>query len=301
METQTTHAQEITSTRSLGFGGSDASMILRIGKGGFNAITKSDRERIKVVKGLTEYIPTPSTPAMQAGHDFEDYISGISSLLFGDGVEREKFLTREGYQHFKVFAHADYAVPTADGLDIFELKYSKKSTDEVLATYHAQFQWYYLLGATEVHLVHGHNNGKGFDMVGVTSLPIPRDESVIAHLAEGLRMLDDGWDDVPVNVDTDVPFFIEAKVAELADLIRREEELTTRIKELRSEVEGMLSEEKATSLECGGLAFRWTPPTQSVKFDEKSFRTDHPDIDFTIYERQVEKKGFWTVRKSKEQ
>lgn len=297
----TNHAQEITSTRSIGFGGSDAAMILRIGKGGFDAITKSDRERIKVVKGLADYVPTPSTPAMQAGHDFEDYISGISSLLFGDGVEREKFLTREGYKHFQVFAHADYAVPTADGLNIFELKYSKKTTDEVLTTYHAQCQWYYLLGATEVHLVHGLNDGEVFDMTKVTTIYVERDESVIDYLAEGLRMLDDGWDDVPLDVDTDVPFAVESKITELADLLRREEELTARIKELRAEVEGMLSEDKATSLECGGLAFRWTPPTHAVKFDEKSFRKDHPDIDFTQWEKKVEKKGFWTVRKSKEQ
>lgn len=297
----TSHAQEITSTRSIGFGVSDAAMILRIGKGGFDAITKSDRERIKVVKGLADYVPTPSTPAMQAGHDFEDYIAGISSLIFGDGVEREKFLTREGYKHFQVFAHADYAVPTADGLNIFELKFSKKTTDEVLTTYHAQCQWYYLLGATEVHLVHGLNDGEGFDMTKVSTIYVERDESVIDYLAEGLRMLDDGWDDVPVEVETDVPFSVESKVMELADLLRREEELTARIKELRAEVEGMLSEDKATSLECGGLAFRWTPPTQSVKFDEKSFRKDHPDIDFTQWEQQVEKKGFWTVRKSKEQ
>lgn len=297
----TNHAQEITSTRSIGFGGSDAAMILRIGKGGFDAITKSDRERIKVVKGLADYVPTPSTPAMKAGHDFEDYIAGISSLLFGDGVEREKFLTREGFQHFRVFAHADYAIPTADGLKIFELKYSKKATEEVLTTYHAQCQWYYLLGATEVYLVHGLNDGEGFDMTKVTTILVERDESVIDYLAEGLRMLDDGWDSVPLDDETDVPFAVESKVTELSDLLRREEELTARIKELRAEVEGMLSEEKATSLECGGLAFRWTPPTQSVKFDEKSFRQDNPDIDFAQWERQVEKKGFWTVRKSKEQ
>lgn len=219
----TSHAQEITSTRSIGFGGSDAAMILRIGKGGFDAITKSDRERIKVVKGLADYVPTPSTPAMQAGHDFEDYIAGISSLIFGDGVEREKFLTREGYKHFQVFAHADYAVPTADGLNIFELKFSKKTTDEVLTTYHAQCQWYYLLGATEVHLVHGLNDGEGFDMTKVSTIYVERDESVIDYLAEGLRMLDDGWDDVPVEVETDVPFSVESKVMELADLLRREE------------------------------------------------------------------------------
>lgn len=295
------HAKEITSTRSIGFGGSDAAMILRIGKGGFAAITKSDRERIKVVKGLADYVPVPSTPAMQAGHDFEDYISGISSLLFGDGVEREKFLTREGYNNFKVFAHADYAVPGEEGLKIFELKFSKKTTEEVLTTYHAQCQWYYLLGATEVHLVHGLNAGDGFDMANVTTSLVERDQSVIDALTEGLRMLDDGWDEVPVNVETDVPFAVESKVSELADLLRREDEITARIKELRTEVEGMLSEEKATSLECAGVSFRWTPPSQSVKFDEKTFRKDHPDIDFTAWEKPVEKKGFWTVRKSKEQ
>lgn len=295
------HAQEITSTRAIGFGGSDAAMILRIGKGGFAAITKSDRERIKVVKGLSDYVPAPSTPAMQDGHDFEDYIAGISCIMFGDGVEREKFLTREGYRHFKVFAHADYAVRDDDGLRIYELKFSKKPTDEVLTTYHAQCQWYYLLGAAEVHLVHGLNDGDGFDMEKVTTSYVKRDQPVIDSLAEGLRMLDDGWDEVPVNVETDVPFAVESKVEELADLLRREEEITARINELRSEVEGMLSEEKASSLECAGLAFRWTPPTSSVKFDEKTFRKDHPDLDFSAWEKPVEKKGFWTVRKSKEQ
>lgn len=297
---KTNHENEITSTRAIGFGGSDAAMILRIGKGGFDAITKSDRERIKIVKGLTDYVPAPATAAMQAGHDFEDYISGISSLLFGEKVEREKFLTRSGYRHFKVFAHADYAVP-GDGLKIFELKYSKKSTEEVLATYYAQLQWYYLLGATEVYLVHGLNDGEGFDMTNVTTLPVERDESVIDYLSEGLRMLDDGWAEVPIEVETDVPFYVVAKVAELSDLLRREEELTARIKDLRSEVEGMLTEEKATSLECAGVSFRWTPPSQSTKFDEKVFRAAHPEMDFSVYEKKVEKKGFWTIRKSKEQ
>ena len=106
---QQQHQQEIENTRVGGFGGSDASLFLRIAKkGGVEGLSNTDLYRIAVAMGIKPYVPVSPTEAMQNGHVFED---SYERMLKDSGVnfDREVKLIAECQpENFHIFAHADF-------------------------------------------------------------------------------------------------------------------------------------------------------------------------------------------------
>ena len=80
------HNNEILKSRIGGFGGSDAKLFYTIASKGVNKLSATDLFRISVAKGESDSKSIPETPAMAAGHAFEDY---VERLLKNKGFERE--------------------------------------------------------------------------------------------------------------------------------------------------------------------------------------------------------------------
>lgn len=187
-----THAQEITGSRFGWFGGSDAKTLLDVylKRRDFITMSNTQRNRFEVLMG---WQPTPAsfeTPATRGGHAFEDHmqdkIKGLQNAVTGT-LEREKVLRGDLYNYFGTMAHADYVI----GERVFELKYIYNTpTAKVSERYECQLQWYYMLGAESVVLVHGEGCAEPFQCFRVHEWYVPRDEEMICALREACEWAD---------------------------------------------------------------------------------------------------------------
>lgn len=182
------HAEEIKTSRVGGLGGSDAEMVMKIGRNGLQALCKTDIKRLRVMLGLDEPCNFGGNAATDAGHAFEDYIAERLKMIFPQGYIREAKMPGEDYCNFKTFAHADFLTASKK---VIECKFVQDTTQKVLAKYYAQLQWYYYLGADCVTLCHGVGNVEPFDVVDYTFLDVPRDEQAIEVIRNGLRLIDE--------------------------------------------------------------------------------------------------------------
>lgn len=190
-----THAQEITGSRFGWFGGSDAKTLLDVylKRRDFLTMSNTQRNRFEVLMGWQQpRAGDIDTPAVRGGHAFEDYMQDkIAGLKNAQGIagtlEREKVLRGDLYHYFGTMAHADYVI----GERVFELKYIYNTpTAKVAERYECQLQWYYMLGARDVVLVHGEGCAEPFQCFRVHEWYVPRDEEMICALQEACDWAD---------------------------------------------------------------------------------------------------------------
>lgn len=182
------HSEEIKTSRVGGLGGSDAAMVLKIGRNGLQSLSNTDVKRLRVMLRLDEPCNFGGNAYTDAGHDFEDYISERLKMIFPLGYIREAKMMGEDYVNFKTFAHADFLTASKK---VIECKFVQGTTNEVLSKYYAQLQWYYYLGADCVTLCHGVGKVEPFEVIDYTFLDVPRDEDAIESIRNGLRLIDE--------------------------------------------------------------------------------------------------------------
>lgn len=180
------HAEEIKTSRVGGLGGSDAAMVLKIGRNGLQALSNTDVKRLRVMLGLDEPCNFGGNAATEAGHAFEDFIAERLKMFFPQGYIREAKMIGEDFGAFKTFAHADFLTASKK---VIECKFVQDTTQNVLAKYYAQLQWYYYLGADCVTLCHGVGGVEPFNVADYTFLDVPRDESAVEAIRIGLRLI----------------------------------------------------------------------------------------------------------------
>lgn len=197
------HAEEIKTSRVGGLGGSDAAMVLKVGRNGTCALSNTDIKRLCVMLGIEEPCNFGGNAATEAGHSFEDYIAERLKMIYPQGYIREAKMMGEDHRHFNTFAHADFLTASKK---VIECKFVQDTTQNVLAKYYAQLQWYYYLGADCVTLCHGVGNVEPFEVIDYTFLDVPRDEQAIEDIKMGLKTIDtwcisEGSPQVPAEVD----------------------------------------------------------------------------------------------------
>lgn len=208
------HAQEIKQTRIGGLGGSDAALVMKVGRAGLASLNNSEIKRLAIMMGLTEQENWGGNAYTNAGHKFEDWYENHlqTELHKTQGVDyhREHVMSQMLARNFKTFAHADFAVGNFMCPDIIECKYvTTKTTDKVIDTYMPQLQWYYMLGAKNVYLLHGTGTvddeqaGTTFEVVDGDLVFIKYNKEDVKTLHNGIKIIDDaisfGW--VPVLKD----------------------------------------------------------------------------------------------------
>lgn len=181
------HEEEVKTSRVGGLGGSDAAMVLKVGRNGTCALSNTDIKRLRVMLGLDEPCNFGGNAATDAGHAFEDFIAERLKMIYPQGYIREAKMMGEDYKYFKTFAHADFLTASKK---VIECKFVQDTTQNVLAKYYAQLQWYYYLGADSVTLCHGVGKIEPFEVVDYTLLDVPRDEQTIEAIKIGLQMID---------------------------------------------------------------------------------------------------------------
>lgn len=240
------HAEEIKTSRVGGLGGSDAAMVLKIGRNGLQALSNTDVKRLRVMLGLDKPCNFGGNAATEAGHAFEDFIAERLKMIYPLGFEREAKMIGEDFGSFKTFAHADYLV-TED--HVIECKFVQDTTQNVLAKYYAQLQWYYYLGADCVTLCHGVGGVEPFNVADYTFLDVPRDESAVEAIRNGLRLIleycqNEQAGSAPVEVD------MQAKQRKL---VRKYFTRKRKVDAMTAEMEQIKAELQA-EMEAGNIA-----------------------------------------------
>ena len=291
--TTTTHKQEIEATRVGGFGGSDAKMIYKIGLKGLSSLNNTDKKRIRVAKGLDEYKPIIMNDAMQRGHDFEDW---YAEQAFAPIADREEKLSCQLANNFDTFFHADFS----DGFDeVWELK-CVGNPDNAVQDYYEQLQWQHLIGAKKLWLVVC-DSTKSFEEG--TALPelIERNEQVIEILRNGIKLLDENWDDLNLDIgeewsDSDLMPFEKQDIAAFTSYLQRIQELEKLAEESKEKVFQFMKDNNIKSLKSDSYTVTFTPDGTKSTLDKSKLFKEHPEIKEQDYLKTSPRKAYITVK-----
>lgn len=316
------HQNEILNTRVGGLGGSDARLVASIANKGIDNLSATNARRLATMLDLLPPVTIPVTPAMAAGHLFEDYyddvvkgdievVPGIVDSCYlreddidGESYTREEYLQHQGgLKNFKAFAHADYTYHYDGGFDVYELKFvNGKTIDEVAQTYYWQLQWYYMLGAAKVRLVHGIGNVDPFKVKGVQFKLIDKDEVAIETLKKGLQILDDaiesGWEPTLRTEEKAEDTILLDDINEMESLLRQKEEIDSKIATIKERLMEYMMISGVDKIQCPQGNLSYSKPTITRTIDSKRLKAEHKDI-YDAYLVENERKGSVTYKFTK--
>lgn len=81
---------------------------------------------------------------------------------------------------------------------------------------------------------------------------------------------------------------VEKAAKEIREYQRMIDEITVQMDDLKNQIKEYMGDE--TELIAGEYKIKWTP-VSSNRFDQKSFKDDHPDI-FEMYQKVTESRRF---------
>ena len=289
--TTTTHKQEIEVTRVGGFGGSDASLFYRVGLRGLSALNNTDKKRIRVAKGMDEYKSIQMNDAMQRGHDFEDFYEMSESTPL---MSREVLFSAELAKNFKTFFHADFS----DKYYVYELK-CVQNPDNVEKDYEAQLQWQAMVSGIRVCLVVC-DSAKRFEDYN-EPIEIVRDENVISILKNGIRLIDENWETLDLNVgeewsDSDLMPFEKNDIAVFTSYLQRIQQLEELAEESKAKVFQFMKDNNIKSLKSDSYTVTFIPESTTTSLDKKKLFAAYPKIKEQDYLKTSPKNAYITVK-----
>lgn len=284
---------EISATRTGGFGGSDAEMIYMIAVKGLSAIKTTYKKRIRVAKGIDDHKPMPATPAMQKGHEFEDWYEKQS---FAPIAEREALIHNNSFaRNFLTFAHADFA---ADG-EVWELK-CVQDPDSAEDDYFEQLQWYYMLGMKAVWLVVCDSKAESFESGCRMPVLVPRDENVIEILKEGISVLDSFWDDLDLDLPDNLtmgelsPQPHNAAIM-LKSCLLQIKEFERQAEEAREVLKQYMEEFNIQNIKSDDYTITYVPESTTRTLDKSKLFKAHPEINEEDFVKISPKKSYLKI------
>lgn len=294
----TNQSEEIINTRKGGFGGSDAEMFYMIGIKGLSALNNTYKKRIRVAKGLNEYQPIPTTPAMQRGHEFEDWYAKQPFTPLT--AEREAKITNNTFaRNFETFAHADFFECEEHFMDdgeVWELK-CVQDPDNALNDYYEQLQWYYMLGVKKVWLVVCDSRAESFDAGVKMPVLVERDDIVIDIIREGISILDKNWNDIDLTLhddwtDADLLPFEHESVIMLRSYLEQISELEKQAEKHREAVKNFMESNNVKSIKSDRYNITLVPESTTSTLDKSKLFKEHPEINEADYLKISKKKSY---------
>lgn len=259
--------------RTKGVGGSDAHLFLKAGISG--NLSTSARERLKDIKWGRIRPTGASTDAMKAGHDFEKWFAE----LLGEKAGVPEYLMVQDLLNipFLTYAHADFF---ADGR-VFECKFSQASTSEVAKTYEAQLQWYYIMGATVVYLIHGQGDttdGKA-KVANLEKVAIAPNKAIQRAILDGLQLAAEFYNTLPTcEFETEAPKDeLKDLATEVGGLQAQINVLEAQLKEKKELLLRLMNEQGLDKLDTPTAKITYVHGLVRQSFDVKKYKEDHPD------------------------
>lgn len=283
------HQHEIEATRVGGLGGSDAAIVYKVGKRGIEALNATDKKRLAVMMGKEEYKPLPMTPAMQAGHYFEDYIAEN----FMKHSERERFIEKDIVPEFRTFAHCDFF----DNGCVTECKYiNSKDTKGVIKEYYSQLQWYYMLGAKRVIIVHGVGDVLPFKVESMKAENVSEDEEHIEIMFHGLHLIAEYVKSMDYKIPHDLqvceaPAELMHACNALNNVMVEIKSAEDNAKEQRSKLLELMEKYNIKSIAGDTFTLSYVAPTTGYIFDKDKLFNEHPEIKESDYQKEAKRKA----------
>jgi hypothetical protein len=273
--------EELKISHASGFGGSDAKMFAKIGTRGIESISTTEKKRILVALGKMEANDFGGNVYTEAGHLFEDWCEQGN---FIKNSEREKYIEREGLaKNFKVFAHADFYNEQTG--EVYECKYSQDPTYKVFEDYFEQLQWYYMLGAQSVMLVHGWGAVLPFEVAGYGFQEVAKEEATIYYMKQGIALLDQAIDDgmfdnYDVTTVTVADMDEETAVAcrALGVVIARMKETEQLAEQHKATLLAWMEAHGVLNIKGDGFTVSYVSPSTRKTFDTKKAQADFPEL-----------------------
>lgn len=264
---------ELANSHAYGFGGSDAQHWLSAGRNGVLSVTA--KERIKDVKWHRISTFNANTDAQKAGHDFEEKIGNIYPHF-----EREKRISkklRKSFQ-FDTYAHADFY---NEG-NVYECKFVQKDIDKVLKQYQAQLQWYYMLGADNVYIIHGRGGvDEGIATIAdINIVKVSQDQSMQKEILQGLKIAQEYYDKLPNNEFDEIQENAELDnlCEEVGNLQGALNDIESQIKEKKEKILQLMKEKEIDKVSSENCNITYLCGGVRKSFDSVNFKKDHPDI-----------------------
>lgn len=296
------HAEEIRQTRVGGLGGSDAAILLRIGQAGLSALTATDNNRLCVMLGLIPVSGFGGNVYTAAGHKYEDWVDEMKP--WGEKhYDREAVLEMPFAKKFKTFAHADFF--NAETGVVVECKFVQADTDKVAQTYHAQLQWYYMLGAKEVYLMHGQGSVEPFEVAENALRHVERDQTAIDTMLNGIKILDDalegGWQPAQLEKVTieETPEIVRKAFDEMDAVKVQEAELKARKDAATAVLKAYCEDWGLSGIVRAGENKRqaiYTKAGVTRTLDVEKLRKEHPEIDYEQYYKETKRAASITFK-----
>lgn len=308
---QQEHNAEIQRTRVGGLGGSDADMLMRIGRNGMAALTATDMKRLAVMMGMAQQEQWGGNVYTNAGHAFEDYAEQFLPTGKNVRVTREEYIEQLIARNFKTFAHADFTTRTGrakKAFNVIECKYVQKDTDKVAQEYAAQLQWYYLLGAKSVTLLHGRGAVDPFDPdeVEATAMEIKRNDDICRDIMAGVKTLDnaisDGWKPITPGKQhiSDTSQTVQSAFATLQWCKAQREQLDAEETAAKAVIASYMEDFACSSIFAdNGDAVTMTKASTSRTFDGAKLLKAHPEFDTDEFYKTVNRKASISFKPAK--
>lgn len=290
------HEFEVRASRALGFGGSDAAMVLAIGKkiAEDQPLTTTMKRRLRVIAGLDPIPEAVATEDMEMGHKYEDEVAK-NFQGFPEAIRECKMEGGKEYRHFKVFAHADF-LDTKTGT-ITECKWTRTLTfEQVRERYMAQLQWYYMLGASSVVL------RCRVDVMGMCvdhKETIQEDKTITEALKWSLGKIDECWNVLDLRITeaegNELPPEIVAAVRECKISKQSIEGMQRHYDEQAAIIREWMGMNGMSKISSGNASVTYTPAGSSSRFDSAGLKKAYPKI-WEMFNKKGEKKEYITFK-----
>ena len=289
-----THKSKIISSRSIGLGGSDARMVLKVGRKGIDSLSETDKKRLAVMMGQIPYQETFTTKQMSAGNDFEAWIAETvykePEWINNKRLESENIKLK----NFKVFAHSDFI---NNNNIVIEAKYTKSDLSQTISDYIAQLQYYYMLGANEVRILKGTQVIR-FDDYGEKA--IDKDESIIKYLLKGIQLIDDFCDDFIYEPKdewsvTDLLPFEQQDAALMHNYLSEIKELQEKADYHKQRLLETLIENNVKSLKSDNYTLTVVPEGVTSRFDKAKLFKENPSLNESDYVKQSKRSAYLKI------
>ncbi len=290
---------ELKRTREMGLGGSDAAMVYKVGLYGLQSLTNTDKERLAIMTGQKEFVPSFMNQAMENGHLFEDFYE-IFCLKDKMIYEKEKLLTLKTNLNFSIFAHADFFTFGT----VHECKCTKNSIDKTIEIYQPQLQWYYLFNDVQgVKLIHHPqiNENEQFKYENITKVFIEMDNKIIDILINGINLLNDFVEDFIYEKkeelkEDDLLFYEKEAVLTLYNKLSEIKRMETEAEKLKSDLLQMMKTYGVKSIKSDKYTISYVPESETRTFDKSKFFKDHPEFSESDYLKISKKKDYLTIK-----
>lgn len=288
---------EIIETRSIGFGSSDAKMVVSVGKN--KRLNKTAENRIAVLLGQKEKKGF-STLSTKYGDFIEECI--FEYLRTNKKFSKCVFESNPFYEisdltyRFKIFNHIDIEAKGYSNVVWFEVKATNDDLQKTFNKYKEQLAWHYWIlknkykgifkdSDIKLYLVHYHTKDKvsDFDASRISLLEYKGDSVTIKNIEKGLFFIDGILDTFQytesqnLNV-TNLPGDLQIQLDEIYIFKKQEAEMKVKIKNFTSKMYSLMSSKGLDSIKTKTLSITKINPTEVKSVDLEFLQQNYPDI-----------------------